>query len=85
VSVLRFLWSPNVYWALWLVLAFGLREGIALGTGRASDTLSETTWRWFDVVPGKTLAQWSITHFLLLGFMAWLFGHLVFGIWRVWH
>lgn len=81
---LRWLWSPNVYWALWLVVGFGLREGIALGTGHPEGTLSESTWRWFDVVPGKTIAQWSILHFILLFFMIWLFGHLAFGIWRVW-
>ena len=72
------------YWAAWLVVAFGVPEGVAVFTGHPENTLSETVWRWFDVVPGKTLTQWSIAHFILLVLMLWLFGHFVLGIWRVW-
>lgn len=73
------------YWAAWLILGFGVPEGIALGTGHAQWTLSETAWNWFDVLPGQTVRQWTIVHFLLAGFMTWLTLHLVFRAFTVWH
>lgn len=72
------------YWAGWLILGFGLPEGIALGTSHPEWTLSETAWNWFDVTPGSTIRQWSIVHFLLAIGMSWLWVHMVFRAWTVW-
>lgn len=72
------------YWAAWFVVAFGLPEGIALGTGHPENTLSETVWRWFDVTPGSTLRQWSIVHLVLALGMTWLWAHMVFRAFTVW-
>jgi hypothetical protein len=74
----------SLYWACWILIGFGVPEAIALFTHHPENTLSENAWRWFDVVPGKTITQWSIAHFILLFFMLWLFGHMVLGVWRVW-
>ena len=71
--------APTLYWVVvWGLLGFGLPEGIALGTGHPEWTLSETVWRLFDVIPGQTLWQWSIVHFLLFAAMTWLMIHFVF-------
>jgi hypothetical protein len=72
------------YWAAWLLLGFGVPEGIALGTGHGEWTLSETAWNWFDVLPGQTPRQWSIVHFILCIFMTWLWVHMVVRAWTVW-
>lgn len=74
----------GLYWALWLLVGFGVPEAWALATHRPQNTLSDTVWSWFDVVPGKTIAEWSILHFILLVFLLWAFGHLAFGVWKVW-
>lgn len=74
----------DAYWAVWIVVLFGLPEFYFLGTGQPQDTLSETTWRWFDVVPGQTVWEWSIAHLLLAVFLTWLWLHMVLGIFRVW-
>lgn len=73
------------YWAVWLLIGFGLPEGIALGTGHPEGTLSDTVWRWFDVVPGQTPRQWTILHVIMMAFMTWLWFHFVFRAWTVWH
>lgn len=72
------------YWAAWLILGFGLPEGIALGTGHAQWTLSETAWGWFDVVPGQTWRHWTIVHGLLVVFMSWLWLHMCLRAFTVW-
>lgn len=74
----------DLYWALWLVVLFGVPETIALATGHDEWTLSETAWRWFNVVPGQTVRQWTIVHFLLAAFMIWLTLHMVFRAFTVW-
>lgn len=74
----------DVYWATWLIVLFGAPEAYAVATGHTDWTLSGTTWRWFDVIPGQTIWQWSIVHLLLAMFMTWLWLHMVFGIFKVW-
>jgi hypothetical protein len=78
MSWLKILWSGNVYWPTLIIVGFGLREGIALGTGRPQDTLSDWVWRVCDVMPGQTLWEWSAVHFFLLLLMVWLFFHFDF-------
>lgn len=70
------------YWAAWLLLGFGVPEGWALITRHYESTLSETAWRWFDVMPGQTVYQWKAVHFLLFAFMVWLTLHLCFALFR---
>lgn len=70
------------YWAAWLLLGFGVPEGIALVTKHYENTLSEWTWKLFDVLPGQTPLQWKATHYLLLAFMLWLFCHMCFRLFR---
>jgi hypothetical protein len=70
------------YWAAWLIIGFGVPEGIAIATKHYQNTLSDATWRWFDVLPGQTVYQWKALHFLLLAFMVWLTLHLVFALFR---
>jgi hypothetical protein len=70
------------YWAAWILLGFGVPEGYALITKHYEWTLSDTTWRWFDVLPGQTIWQWKAAHLLLLFFMLWLSLHLVFRLFR---
>jgi hypothetical protein len=72
----------TLYWAAWLLVGFGVPEGIALFTGHGENTLSETVWRWCDVLPGQTIWQWKAVHFFLLVFMIWLTLHLVLRIFR---
>lgn len=69
------------YWLGWVVIGFGLPETIAIARD-PDDTLSDTVWRWFGVREGMPIWQWNILHIALLAFMVWLFGHMVFGIWR---
>lgn len=72
----------DFYWVfVWGALGFGVPETLALATGHPQYTLSETVWRVFDVLPGQTIKQWTITHFLLFAGMVWLFGHFVFRVW----
>ena len=72
----------SLYWAAWILLGFGIPEGWALATHNYDKTLSETVWRWCDVIPGQTPLQYKFLHFLLLVFMVWLTGHMVFRLWR---
>lgn len=74
----------RVYWLCWLVLGFGVPETVAFLRGRDQDTLSEVTWRAFDVVPGKTVWQVGILQLLLIFILTWVYMHLAFGWWRVW-
>lgn len=70
------------YWAAWLLIGFGVPETIALVSKRYSNTLSDTVWRWCDVIPGQTIWQFKAVHMLLLVFLLLLTGHLAFGLWR---
>ena len=72
----------RIYWLCWLVLGFGVPEGIAIATKHYNNTFSDWIWRVFDVMPGQTLFEWRFVHVLLLLFMLWLFVHLCFGLWR---
>lgn len=68
----------SIYTILWLLwgAAFVLVEGSAIFSHKAGNTLSETIWRWFSVKGGS----WTWKRFVLLGFLAWLLIHLVFGV-----
>lgn len=71
------------YWIAWLILGFGVPEGVALGTGRPQNTLSDTVWRVFQVHSGDARPwHWTFAHLLLACFLLWLTGHFVFRIWR---
>ena len=70
------------YWAAWLIVGFGVPETVALVSKRYGATLSDTVWRWCDVLPGQTIWQWKAVHFFLLAFMVWLTLHLVFALFR---
>jgi hypothetical protein len=56
-------------WLFWLG-AFVVIEAAAILRPQPGDTLSEHVWRWF-----RGWRRW-----LLAGFLAWLFVHLVFGV-----
>ena len=69
------------YWLLWIIVGFTVPETAALVTN-PRNTLSDTVWAWFDVKTGMPIWQWNVLHVTLLMFMVWLFGHMVFRIWR---
>lgn len=69
------------YWALWLVVGFGVPECIALLNKDYGDTLSDTVWSWFGVFRDQAPWHWGVLHFLLAAFMVWLTCHFVFRIW----
>ena len=69
------------YWLAWILAGFAVPETIAL-VRDPRDTLSWTVWGWFGVREGVPIWQWNLLHILLLLFMVWLFGHMVFRIWR---
>jgi hypothetical protein len=70
------------YWAAWIMIGFLVPELYAVFTKNYKNTLSDTTWTWFDVVPGQTFWQFSLLHFLLLGALTLLELHLGFAIVR---
>lgn len=72
------------YWAAWFLVGFCVPEFWALASGHPERTLSEVVWHWFDVIPGQTIWQWTIVHFLLFAGLTWAWLHLAFGIWRTW-
>lgn len=70
----------TIAWIAWGII-FVITEGIALADRDRGDTLSEHVWKWFRVkgaMPTKT--GWALRA-ILAGFMIWLSGHFVFGIW----
>lgn len=69
------------FWGVLLAIG-GVAETVALATRHYSWTLSETLWRWCDVLPGQTILQWKFIHLLMFVFMVWLTIHLAFRIWR---
>jgi hypothetical protein len=70
-------------WLAWLVMFLSL-EIYGLITNRRGDTFSENVWRWFRVMDERpTILMWSLRAVLLV-FLVWLTGHLVFGWWTVW-
>lgn len=75
------------YWIVWFAAGFGLPEAYGL-VFNTQDTLS---WQWWgleqiDFKHPLDFAQWTPGHWiigvLLLAFVTWLGGHLVFGIWK---
>lgn len=79
------IWSA--IWALWLigaVASFVILEAVALSFS-VRDTLTDTSRTWLHVVTGQSPDHWTSTHqivaVLMLVFMIWLFGHIIFGIW----
>lgn len=89
MNALRWLWSPEHYWSVWLfglVLGvFGLREFWALGTGRPEDTFSVWVWRHLRIHAGERLGQWTAPDFLWFGvyvvLFTWLAGHFFWHKW----
>lgn len=71
----------QLYWLAWLLVGFLVPETYALFTD-SRNTLSETTWSWFGVMKNQPISQWSVQHYILLGFVVWLAGHMAFRIWR---
>lgn len=62
-------------WILWLI-AFAIIEGVALVRRAPGDTLTEHVRAWGGVT-GK--GPWcKIRRVLLLAFLAWLMGHMLF-------
>jgi hypothetical protein len=82
--------SWRVYWGAWFLLSFVtfiVPETIALVSGKTENTLSRTFWALEQFEPGQDyFAKWTALHFLVGGMLAvvlaWLIGHLVFGLWR---
>ena len=72
----------TTYWlGFWLAVGFGVPETWALASGHPEYTLSDTTWRVLDVLPGSTPLQWNLLHILtsVALFIVWL--HLTFRLW----
>jgi hypothetical protein len=65
----------SVYWLVWLVVGFGVPEAVALVRRRTDWTLSGQVWE----LEGTGA---SITRFVVAAVLVWLFGHMVFGLWR---
>jgi len=63
------------YWAAWLLVGFGVPEGIALGTGHGENTLSDTVWR----MEGQ---GWTFVRYLVLVLLVWLVLHMVWKVLR---
>jgi hypothetical protein len=81
----------KLYWALWALGTFAsflIPELIAVFTN-PKNTLSWTVWDLEGGNPGDPIGAWTTAHVLLGGallvVLVWLIGHLVFGIWRIWH
>lgn len=70
------------YWPVWLFILFGVPEAVAMITRHYQNTLSEWTWRVFDVMPGQTIWQYRFAHILLIMFVTWLWFHLCFALFR---
>lgn len=65
----------SLYWALWLVVGFGVPEGIALATGHPEWTLSDQVWRAEGT--GQTFVRYFVGAFLV-----WLLLHMVWRLFR---
>lgn len=73
----------SIYWFIvWLGIGFGIPETVALVTGRPQFTLSEAAWRLLDVLPGRTVYQWSFLHLLVSFLLLWLWAHITWGLFR---
>jgi hypothetical protein len=67
------IWS--LYWLFWMVVGFGVPEGIALGTGHPGNTLSDQVWHLEGT--GATFWRWVICSML-----TWLVLHMTFHLFR---
>lgn len=71
----------TLYWlVIWFGLGFGVPEGLALGLHHPEFTLSETSWRLLDVVPGETWRQWTFLHYLVSVLLFWLWLHITWHL-----
>lgn len=75
-------------WLIWLAfvfVSFGVLEGIALSIS-AKNTLSDTIWNWFNVVPGQSVYNWTLPHVIaaivLTTISLVLIFHLALGLFR---
>lgn len=66
-------WS--LYWLAWLLIGFGVPEGIALFSGKPQNTLSYQVWHLEG--NGATFARFWVAAFLL-----WLLIHMVWNTFR---
>ena len=72
----------DIYWfGFWLLLGFGGFETYALASGHPEMTLSDTTWRGLDVLPGQTPLQWNLLHIIAAVALQIVVLHLVFRMW----
>lgn len=75
------------YWIAWFFGGFGIAETIGL-VKNTQDTLSWQFWglESINFTHPLDFADWTPFHWaialILLTFVVWLGGHLVFGIWR---
>lgn len=75
------------YWITWFFGGFGIYEGWGL-IFNTQDTLSWQIWGLEDInfSDPMNFAAWNPVHWaiavVLLAFVTWLAGHLIFGIWR---
>lgn len=78
-------WLPDAaftwWWALWIIIGFGVPEIVAIVRRKRGDTLSEHVWSWFKLKGHKDgLTPWgAFRRFVFLSFWAWLTIHFVFG------
>lgn len=66
-------WS--LYWLFWIVIGFGVPEGIALASGHPENTLSYQVWHLEGT--GATFWRWVICSMLI-----WLVLHMTFRLFR---
>lgn len=78
---------PDI-WIIWLTIvfaSFGILEGIALTISK-NDTLSDVTWKWFQIIPGQPFYEWTLGHLIAVAVLAIiaivLVLHLGLGLWR---
>lgn len=79
---MNWLWHNKMqwYWAFWILVGFLIPEAYAIITKNFANTLSDTTWRWFQVQKGQPLWSFTLIHFFLLAALLALFLHLGFGL-----
>ena len=72
-------WRWTAMWLVWIAAFFGI-ELSALARHRPQDTLSDHVWAWFDIPRHPAPSRGTRgRRLLLLGFLAWLVGHLLTG------
>lgn len=74
----------------WYTIGWGLIAGFALALEILAlwdkdrgDTLSEHVWKVFMIRDGRNTPLGIVLRTVLLAFMVWLTGHLVFGVWTL--